>query len=121
MPWEANSMMEERLPFIGRLLDGESLSDVCRKTGHKIYSLHREHGLLALTERSRRWCAMSTHKRYWGGRKIRELLVSRLRRRVAVGRYRHACHANCCRRAITRRPARPGGSRRRDRANARGV
>src|SRR5215475_14634852 len=60
MPWKAGSVMEERLRFVGRLLDGESMSDVCRefgisrKTGYKIYSRYREHGLVALTDRSRR-------------------------------------------------------------------
>jgi transposase-like protein len=44
MPWKANTVLEERLRFVGRLLDGESMSDVCRelgisrKTGYKIYS-----------------------------------------------------------------------------------
>ena len=60
MPWKASSVMEERLRFVGRLLDGESMSDVCRefgisrKTGYKIYSRYKEHGLFALTDRSRR-------------------------------------------------------------------
>jgi transposase-like protein len=40
MPWKASSVMEERLRFVGSLLDGESMSDVCRefgisKTGYK--------------------------------------------------------------------------------------
>jgi transposase len=56
MPWKASTVMEERLRFVGRLLDGESMSDVCRefgisrKTGYKIYSRYREHGLFALTD-----------------------------------------------------------------------
>ena len=33
MPWKASSVMEERLRFVGRLLDGESMSDVCREFG----------------------------------------------------------------------------------------
>jgi hypothetical protein len=32
MAWKASSVMEERLRFVGRLLDGESMSDVCRET-----------------------------------------------------------------------------------------
>jgi transposase len=57
MPWKASSVMEERLRFAGRLLDGESMSDVrrefgiSRKTGYKIY---REQRLFAPTDRSRR-------------------------------------------------------------------
>ena len=60
MPWKASSVMDERLRFVNRLIDGESMSDVCRefgisrKTGYKIYSRYREHGLFALTDRSRR-------------------------------------------------------------------
>jgi transposase len=47
MPWKASSVMEERLRFVGHLLDGESMSDVCRefgisrKTGYKIFSRYR--------------------------------------------------------------------------------
>jgi hypothetical protein len=42
MPWKEYSVMEERLRFVARLLDGEAMSDVCRefgisrKTGYKI-------------------------------------------------------------------------------------
>jgi hypothetical protein len=31
MPWKASSVMEERLRFVGRLLDGEAMTDVCRE------------------------------------------------------------------------------------------
>ncbi len=60
MPWKASSVMEERLRFVARLLDGEAMTDVCRdfgvsrKTGYKIFDRYREHGLAALTDRSRR-------------------------------------------------------------------
>ena len=42
MPWKECSVMDERLWFVGRLLDGEAMTDVCRefgisrKTGYKI-------------------------------------------------------------------------------------
>jgi transposase len=58
MPWKTSSVMEERLRFVNRLIDDESMSDVCRefgisrKTGCKIYSRYREHGLSALTDRA---------------------------------------------------------------------
>jgi transposase InsO family protein len=105
MPWKASSVMEERLRFVGRLLDGESMSDVCRefgisrKTGYKIYSRYREHGLVALTDRSRRPVRYANQlpqqveslivnlkrdKPHWGARKIRELLVRRLNGDVRV-------------------------------------
>src|SRR5438445_5162990 len=60
MPWKESSVMEERLRFVGRLLDGEAMTDVCRefgisrKTGYKIFDRYKEHGLAALTDRSRR-------------------------------------------------------------------
>jgi len=60
MPWKASSVMEERLRFVGRLLDGESMTDVCRefgisrKTGYKVFDRYKEHGLEALSDRSRR-------------------------------------------------------------------
>jgi hypothetical protein len=60
MPWKECSVVEERLRFIARLLDGEAMTDLCRefgisrKTGYKILDRYQEHGLDALTDRSRR-------------------------------------------------------------------
>ena len=60
MPWKASSVMEERLRFVARLLDGEAMTDVCRdfgvsrKTGYKIFDRYKECGLEALTDRSQR-------------------------------------------------------------------
>jgi transposase len=59
MPWAASSVMEERLRFVACLLDGEAMTDVCRefgisrKTGYKIFDRYKEHGLAALSDRSR--------------------------------------------------------------------
>jgi transposase len=56
MPWKASSVMEERLRFVARLLDGEAMTEVCRefgisrKTGYKIFDRYREHGLEALSD-----------------------------------------------------------------------
>jgi hypothetical protein len=33
MPWNAKSVMDERLRFVGRFVDGETMSDVCREFG----------------------------------------------------------------------------------------
>ncbi len=33
MPWRECSVMEERLRFVARLLDGEGMSAVCREFG----------------------------------------------------------------------------------------
>lgn len=91
--------MEERLRFVARLLDGEAMSDVCRefgisrKTGYKIFDRYKEHGLEALSDRSRRPVRYANQlpeqieglilrckheKPHWGARKIRELLLRKL-------------------------------------------
>lgn len=52
--------MDERVKFIARLLDGETMSAVCRefgisrKTGYKLLQRYRDSGLHGLTDRSRR-------------------------------------------------------------------
>src|SRR5712675_1396311 len=99
MPWMESSVTEERLRFVARLLDGEAMTDVCRdfgvsrKTGYKIFDRYKEHGLAALSDRSRRpvryanqlpqqveslIVRLKGEKPHWGARKIRELLVRRL-------------------------------------------
>jgi transposase InsO family protein len=99
MPWKECSVMEERMRFVLRLLDGEPMSGVCRefgisrKTGYKIFDRYRHHGLEALSDRSRRPVRYANQlpetiermivrakqdKPHWGARKIRELLVRRL-------------------------------------------
>src|ERR1700739_4463010 len=93
MPWKACSVMEERLRFIARLLEGESMSDLCReagisrKTGYKIFSRYKEEGVTAISDRSRRpWryanqlppqlealiVRFKREKPHWGARKLRE-------------------------------------------------
>jgi len=60
MPWKECSVMDERLRFVSRLLEGEAMTDVCRefgisrKTGYKIYQRYQKLGLEALSDRSRR-------------------------------------------------------------------
>ena len=97
--------MDERLRFVAQLLDGEAMSEVCRafgisrKTGYKIFERYKEHGLEALTDRSRRpvryanqlprqieslIVAAKRDKPHWGARKIRELLVRRLEGDIRV-------------------------------------
>lgn len=105
MPWKESSVMEERLRFVARLLDGEAMTDVCRefgisrKTGYKILDRYKEHGLEALCDRSRRpvryanqlpgqieslIVRIKREKPYWGARKIREILIKRLAGDVRV-------------------------------------
>ena len=59
MPWTETSVMEVRLRFDARLLEGEPMSGVCRefgisrKTGYKLFERNREEGPVALADRSR--------------------------------------------------------------------
>ena len=105
MPWKASAVMEERLRFVARLLDGEEMSLLCRefgisrKTGYKVFDRYKEHGHEALSDRSRRpvryanqlpgqvenlIVSLKRDKPHWGARKIRELLVRRLAGEVRV-------------------------------------
>ena len=87
--------MEERLRFVARLLDGEACREfgVSRKTGYKIFERYKDHGLEALSDRSRRPIRYANQlpgqieslivrckqeKPHWGARKIREVLVRKL-------------------------------------------
>ena len=99
MPWKECSVMDERLRFVAKLLDGESMSGLCRefgisrKTGYKIFNRYKESGFEALSDRCRRpvryanqlppqleslIVSCKREKPHWGARKIRELLVRRL-------------------------------------------
>jgi transposase-like protein len=88
--------VEERLRFAARLLDGEAMTELCRefgisrKTGYKIFDRYKEHGLEALSDRSRRPVRYAnqlpgqveslivSNKPHGGARKFRELLLRRL-------------------------------------------
>lgn len=99
MPWKESSVMDERLRFVARALEGDRMSDLCRefgisrKTGYKLLNRYREEGPVALCDRSRRPVRYANQlpeqverlileckkeKPHWGARKIRELLVRRL-------------------------------------------
>lgn len=99
MPWKECSVMDERLRFVARILEGEPMTDVCRafgisrKTGYKLFARYKEDGPVALADRSRRPVRYANQlpgqieslivrqkreKPHWGARKIRELLVRRL-------------------------------------------
>ena len=87
--------MEERMLFVSRLLEGETMSSLCRefsisrKTGYKILNRYRDCGMEGLTDRSRRpyrhanqlpfqieILIVRLKKEYpaWGAAKIRERL-----------------------------------------------
>src|SRR3954466_7538048 len=105
MPWKECSVMDERMRFVIRLQDGESMASLCRefgisrKTGYKIFERYEECGLEGLSDRTRRpfrlanqlpkkieavTAAARPEKPNWGARKIRERLVRRLPHGVKV-------------------------------------
>jgi len=123
MPWRESSVMEERLRFVARLLEGEGMSELCRefgisrKTGYKIFNRYKDDGLEALSDRSRRPVRYANQlpdqierlivtckreKPHWGARKIRELLVRRLAGDVRVPSI-STVHAVLDRRGLVKR------------------
>jgi transposase InsO family protein len=127
MPWKEYSVMEERMRFVVRLLDGEPMSEMCRefgisrKTGYKIFDRYRQNGLEALNDRSRRPVRYANQlpetvehlivrakedKPHWGARKIRELLVRRLAGDIRVP-ARSTIHAVLDRHGLVKRMGRP--------------
>jgi hypothetical protein len=60
MPWKECHVMDERLRFVARLLEGEKMAPLCaefgisRKTGYKIFDRYKDAGVTAFTDRSRR-------------------------------------------------------------------
>jgi transposase InsO family protein len=105
MPWKECSVMEERMRFIVRLLEGEEMSFLCRefgisrKTGYKIFDRYKACGLEALTDRVRRpfrygnqlpfqvetaIVQLKKERPHWGARKLRELLVRKFPSEVKI-------------------------------------
>jgi len=97
MPWKERSVVEERMRFVLRLKDGESMASLCREfgisrvTGYKIYERYKECGLNGLTDRARtpyRYAnklptqieamivTMRREKPTWGARKLRGCYAS---------------------------------------------
>ena len=60
MPWKECHVMDERLRFVARLLEGEKRAPLCaefgisRKTGYKIFDRYKDCGVQAFTDRRRR-------------------------------------------------------------------
>jgi transposase InsO family protein len=97
--------MDERMRFVIRLKDGESMASLCRefgisrKTGYKILDRYEECGVEGLADRARRpfryanqlpepveaaILAARREKPHWGARKIRERLLRRLPHAVKI-------------------------------------
>ena len=98
MPWRECNMMDERVKFVARFLEGEKIAvlcrdfDISRKTGYKIIERYQDTGLEGLTDRSRRpyrhanqlpfqieamIVRLKQEKPTWGAPKILELLARR--------------------------------------------
>ncbi len=105
MPWKERSIVEERMRFVLRLKDGETMASLCREfgisrvTGYKIYDRYKECGLEGLTDRARtpyRYAnklptqleamivSMRRQKPTWGARKLRDRLLRKLPNDVRV-------------------------------------
>lgn len=123
MPWRECSVMDQRLRFVARLLEGEQMSHLCRefgisrKTGYKIFGRYKDHGLEGLTDRSRRpvryanqlphqlettIVELKRNKPHWGARKIREMMVRRLAGDVRIP-ARSTIHAVLDRHGLVKR------------------
>src|SRR5215510_1015316 len=98
MPWKECHVMDERMRFVARRLEGESMSSLCeefgisRKTGYKIFDRYRQLGVQGLSDRCRRpnrhanqlpmvveKAIVGLKREYpgWGAPKIRERLKQR--------------------------------------------
>jgi putative transposase len=60
MPWKECHVMDERIRFVARLLEGEKMTPLCaefglsRKTGYTLFNRYKDCGVAAFTDRSRR-------------------------------------------------------------------
>ncbi len=98
MPWKETKIVEERMKFIARYLQGEKIAGLCnefgisRKTGHKIINRYQSHGAQGLYDKSsiavrnRKTTPLEIQKQIvalkreypsWGAPKIAELLKRR--------------------------------------------
>jgi len=96
MPWKECKPVDERVRFVGRLLEGEKMAVLCRefgiscKTGYKIFNRYKELGLDGLNDQVRRplryanqlpfqvesrILAIKKEHPSWGAPKIREKLI----------------------------------------------
>lgn len=96
MPWKESSMLDEKIKFIARLLDGEKMAPLCRefnisrKTGYQIWDKYKQFGQAAFVEQKRtpfryanklpvqlEMLILNLKKEYsnWGAPKIREKIM----------------------------------------------
>jgi len=95
MPWKESVLMDERLKFVARLLQGDKMAELCRefgisrKTGYKFWERYKKIGFHGLNDRLRRpkryanqlpmqiekeILRIKRNKSSWGAPKIREIL-----------------------------------------------
>jgi putative transposase len=95
MSWKECCVVDERLRFVARVLEGEQMAALCRefgisrKTGYKIFNRYKDCGIEGLLDRTRRpirfgnqlpfqveqaIVSLKKEKLSFGARKIRELL-----------------------------------------------
>lgn len=98
MVWKECCVMDERLRFVARVLEGETMASLCRefnisrKTGYKLFNRYKECGIEALADRTRRPVRFGNQlpfqveqtivnlkrdKPSFGAPKIRELIIRR--------------------------------------------
>lgn len=98
MPWRECNMMDEKIKFIARLLDGEKLAPLCRefnisrKTGYQIWKKYLQFGQQAFIEQKRtpyryanklpvqiEMLILDLKKEYpnWGAPKIRDKMLKK--------------------------------------------
>src|ERR1043166_4824250 len=128
MPWKECHVMDERLRFVARLLEGEKMAPLCaesgipRKTGYKIFDRYKACGVVAFNDRSRRPYRQANRlpppieativrlkREYpgWGAPKIRE----KLRQQIAPVQLpaTSTVHAVLDRHQLVKRRRRRGG------------
>jgi len=77
MPWKDRTVMDERIRFVARLLEGESMAPLCRefdisrKTGYKIFDRYKECGLAGISDRA---AASPLRARLSGSKRLRKAL-----------------------------------------------
>ena len=95
MPWKESVLMDERMKFIGKLLQGDKMAELCRefgisrKTGYKFWNRYQKIGINGLPDQTKRPTRYANQlpmqleceilrikqdKPSWGAPKIREIL-----------------------------------------------
>src|SRR5579871_1712069 len=92
MPWRKCSVMDERMRFVIRLKDGESMASLCRefnisrKTGYKILERYEQCGVEGLSDR--------THRPFRYANQLPEQIEAAIAaRRQGPGLQHHPCRA----------------------------